>query len=1034
MKARSPAEVRTLNFYAWEKRSRGWELSDRPVDLEPPYTPPFLPEQGSFSVNDDGRKHTWVSYLVDFLSGSLKRKASSNQREEPKPTRYQGYQTSEPIAELALIFPSNLKVNLPETEQFLLMIADSQFPLSFEIIILPDTIIFQFAGSRVAIERVKYQLGAYFPDVVVQEREGYLKQLWNPQRETAIVDLGLSEEFMLPLHTPSRLQPDPFIGIIGAAEYISSNLHDGEMGMIQVLFQTTQMPWAKSIMHAVSDGSGGCFFADAPEMLPLAREKVASPIFSVVLRCVGKSYIQKNARVIVETLYDSLQVLNRTGSNALIPLSNEGYSLKAHSNNVLLRQSNRTGMLLNSRELITLVHLPGADVVSPKLQRSAKKTKPAPPSVLHHPYVLGKNIHQGIEQVVSYSDKQKTSHSHIIGITGMGKSTLIQNMTIQDTQLGNGFALFDPHGDLVDSLLRHIPKNRQKDVIVIDPADTDHPIGINLLEAHSEAEKIVLSSDIVDMFIRLATSWGDKMTVVLSNGVDASLESTQVRTLIDLRRFLVEKAFRERFLETVTDPAVVYYWKHEFPLLKGGSIAPLLTRLNTFLRPKIIRNMVGQKKGLDFHNILKTRKILLVKLAQGLIGESNSYLLGSLIVAKIHQAAQQRQSMDKKERTPFYLYIDEFQNFMTPSMESILSGARKYGLGLVLAHQDLQQLFKQNAELGNSVISNPGTRICFRVGDFDAKKLENGFSFFGAEDLQNLGIGEAIARVGQRDHDFNLTTNLPEAVPDDLAEERRLAILKHSREKYSSPREEVEAELAEQFKVSTPSTQKSTPPKFSPKAQPVTPPEKASEEKNGEKKQPAKDQQQSVPNTETIQEASQQFLKKEKEKKEQSEHRYLQTLIKRMAESLGYLATIEAPTPDNSGRVDVSLEQGKKKIACEISVTNTKEYEVQNIQKCLSAGYDQVIVCSKNGKHLASIQQLAQKSLTKKVLKQVFFMEPDALSQYLISQAAQSASTEKRVKGYRVKVNYAAVDAKNAKQKQQKITDVVVKAMRDRKE
>src|SRR5205814_9960193 len=214
------------------------------------------------------------------------------------------------------------------------------------------------------------------------------------------------------------------------------------------------------------------------------------------------------------------------------------------------------------------------------------------------------------------------------------------NLIRQDIENGEGVAVLDPHGDLVDQILGIIPPARIGDVVLVDPADLEYSIGFNILSAHSELEKNLLSSDLVAVFRRLSTSWGDQMTSVLGNAILAFLESSQGGTLADLRRFLVEVDFRKQFLGTVRDPEVVYYWGKEFPLLSGKPQAPLLTRLDTFLRPKLIRYMVSQKKDrLDFRSMMDSKKIVLAKLAQGAIGEENAYLLGTLIVAKLHQMA-----------------------------------------------------------------------------------------------------------------------------------------------------------------------------------------------------------------------------------------------------------------------------------------------------------------------------------------------------------------------------------------------------------
>src|SRR5262249_49791561 len=216
---------------------------------------------------------------------------------------------------------------------------------------------------------------------------------------------------------------------------------------------------------------------------------------------------------------------------------------------------------------------------------------------------------------------------------------------------GEGVAVIDPHGDLIDEVLQRIPRKRLEDVILFDPGDEEYPIGLNILAAHSEAEKTLLESDLVSVFRRLSTSWGDQMSAVLGNAVLAILESERGGTLVDLRRLLVEPAFRKEFLTSVKDPHVVYYWTKEFPLLSGRPHGSVLTRLDTFLRPKPIRHMVAQKQSLlDFAQIMDQGKIFLARLAHGAIGEENAHLLGTLLVSKFHQIALGRQNLRETDR------------------------------------------------------------------------------------------------------------------------------------------------------------------------------------------------------------------------------------------------------------------------------------------------------------------------------------------------------------------------------------------------
>lgn len=280
--------------------------------------------------------------------------------------------------------------------------------------------------------------------------------------------------------------------------------------------------------------------------------------------------------------------------------------------------------------------------------------------------------------------------------------------------------------------------------------------------------------------IETATSWGDVMDATLANAVLAILESDCGGTLLDLKRFLVEKSFREEFLHSVNDDEVRYFWTNEFPLVAGKPQASILIRLDQFLRQRIIRHIVCQKDNkLDFRSIMDDRKVLLVKLSHGMIGVENAHLLGTLIVTKLHQIALSRQ--DTTTRPFFAIYLDEFHNFVGPSIEPILSGIRKYNIGLSLSHQGFRQVQSQSQEVAASVIANCYTRICFRLGDADADRFASGFSHFDAADLQNLGIGEAIARVERADNDFNLKTSDPGKMDDARLEAKRSKILNRAR-------------------------------------------------------------------------------------------------------------------------------------------------------------------------------------------------------------------------------------------------------------
>ncbi len=384
--------------------------------------------------------------------------------------------------------------------------------------------------------------------------------------------------------------------------------------------------------------------------------KLARPLFAVVVRVAAWSPERRRVAEIIRGLGGALTVFASPSGNKLVCLENEDYADDHHAIDFLRRCSRRSGMLLNSDELVSLAHLPTAAVRSRKLKREVKRTKEAPPLVTGRGVVIGDNVFEEHLTPVTLTAEQRTRHMHVIGASGTGKSTFLLNLIAQDIENGDGVAVLDPHGDLVDAVLSRVPTARFADVVLFDPSDQEYPVGFNILSAHSELERNLLEGDLVATFQRLSTSWGDQMTAVLGNAIVALLESPQGGTLADLRRFLIEGDFRREYLKAVQDAEILYYWKRQFPLLTGKPQASVVTRLDRFLRPRPIRHMVCQKESrLDFADMMNGGKIFLAKLPEGLIGEENSYLLGSLLVAKFHQMALGRQSVEATKRRDFWL-------------------------------------------------------------------------------------------------------------------------------------------------------------------------------------------------------------------------------------------------------------------------------------------------------------------------------------------------------------------------------------------
>jgi hypothetical protein len=1028
-------EQLTEQFYQWERRGRGWKVFPEPVYPEPPFRPfygHYLPET---PIIDDGRRPTLLSSFVQKLSRKLSTEPAlepvePEPEEEPEPKPL----IRDSLVELETSLPAKLDIGAEALAQFLRNLALCREPVAFELVGTTGRVGVQFAAGNQDAPQVRRQLQAYFPEALFRRRESTLEQVWNdcPGEEALVVEFGLAREFMFTLASGKL---DPFIGIVGAL----SELQPGDIGLFQVLFQPVADQWAESILRSVTHDDGKPFFVNQPELAGAAEKKVARPLYAAVVRIATKAEDLERALGIARDLASSLRVFADPQGNALIPLENSQYPFDEHVDDLLRRQSRRSGMLLNSDELIGFVHLPSSAVRSLKLARDTGKTKAAPALARNAAgLLLGNNIHLGESVPVRLTPDQRVRHTHIIGASGTGKSTLLFNLIREDIENGEGVAVLDPHGDLVDKVLGIVPQNRIADVVLVDPSDTEYPIGFNILSAHSELEKNLLASDLVSVFRRLSTSWGDQMDIVLRNAILAFLESSAGGTLSDLRRFLIEPNFRNQFLTTVRDPEVGYYWQKVFPHLTGSkSIGPVLTRLQTLLSQKSIRLMVSQPENrLDFAEIMDSGKIFLAKLPQGLMGTEDSYLFGTLLVSKFQQLAMSRQAQAMSSRRDFWLYIDEFDNFITPSMTEILKGARKYRLGLTLAHHELHQL-ERNADVGSAVMSHPATRIVFRVGDADAKKLSEGFSFFQAQDLKNLEIGHAIARVERSDFDFNLAVPLPLIVDEADATKRRQEVITVSRAKYGTPRAQVEAALLRVFEperpaetvIPKPAVVDAKPPvpdqapvKMVPPAPPPPPvvaPVETKPPALAEAKPP------------TVSERKAPVVPPDLGRGG-AQHKAIQQRIKQAAEKLGFRSVIEKQIPE--GSVDLLLERPDQTFACEISITTTIDHEIGNVQKCLKAGFPTVAVVCLDEERLKKIEAAVAGSLGSDLAARVIYCEPDqfiARLQALPPQAPKAPTPPETRRGYVIRRTVTKLTPEEQRQREnaaiQSIADVMRK-------
>lgn len=1004
MAAQSLAQAVTDSFYAWETRGRGWMLAEYPLSLEPPFRPFFLLPQHILTrapVIDDGRRATLASFVIDRVKQLLRR---TPEMEAPTPYEEQAAFAAfdpGPLSVLRILAPADFVCQSEVMAQLLSALSAAQHPIAFELIGVGGTVTLQIVCAAFDAESVAAHVEGFMPEVAIIPGNDRLTEHWDDDATRCIVDFGLAHEFFLPLQGAEAFRIDPFVPLVTAL----ARARHGEFVIFQVLFERTRNPWAGAIHEALDDGDGGCLIGDAPWFVAKAKEKTASLLYAVVLRVGAQAETEERSWELTRNTQAFILQFERPNGNTLAPLTNDGYCNREHAASLVARQSLRTGMLLSADELVGLVHLPDQSVRHPTLVRAELRTKELPAVARGHEFVLGAHAHRGLMSEASLDLESRFAHAWVIGGSGTGKSTLVANMVLQDIAAGHGVAVLDPHGDLVDDIVARIPKTRMNDVVLFDPADVEYPIGFNIIGATTEVERNLLASDLVAIFRRFATSWGDTMTTVLTEAVLALLEHPDGGTLLDLKRFLVDDSVRKRMLSAITDCDIRFFWEKEYPVIGARSLGPLLSRLDGFLRSRIVRNIVGQSRAkLDLADVMQGGKVFLARLAKGQIGEENSFLLGSLLLAKLNQLALMRQALPASERRAFFCYADEFQHFTTPSMESLATEGRKYRFGLILAHQTLAQL-SETPRIESALLANCHTRIAFRIGEGDAKKLADGFAFFGADDLVALSRGEAVARIGGANNDFNLRTYRLTHVDADDSEANRCVAVAASRERYGVPRSELVALLASAYvPPDEPTTQtepvKATlvsapmPPRLPPQAAPV----------RGDRKAVV--------------------VAPADSGRGGSMHKYLQHLVKRLAEERGFRAVIEGTA--GVGQADLVLHREPLIVGCEISITTDPAHEVENLKKCVAAGFTHVLFISPEKKQRDKVAAVLRAEL---MGAPISVIGPEDIVTALDALGNAQGTSESVVRGYKVKVTRQDLSPQEVASRRKAVAEVIARGL-----
>jgi len=543
------------------------------------------------------------------------------------------------------------------------------------------------------------------------------------------------------------------------------------------------------------------------ESLDVFAKKITTQIVETNIRIAVSARTAVRAEAILEEIEATFNQFDAVESNHLIFKHHHGSALKQAEKAFSFREFNQKQLIpLSLTELATMIHFPGNGIVSsPQFKQSNANTAPAPTQIPTEGTLLGVNHHRNISRDIFITPEDRLRHFYIIGQTGTGKTTLMKNMIIQDILRGDGVCMIDPHGTDIEDVIGAVPPGRVDDIIYFDPSQMENPVGLNMLEydINKPEQKTFVVNELFSIFQKLyggnPESMGPMFEQYFRNSTLLVMEDPESgNTLMDISRVMADAKYRRMKLEKATNPVVVQFWR-EIATKAGGeasleNIVPyIVSKFDVFTANDYIRPIIGQQKSaFNFRQIMDEKKILLVNLSKGRLGEINANLIGMILVGKILMAALSRVDDSSKSFPPFYLHMDEFQNISTNSISAILSEARKYKLGLTIAHQFIAQL---DQNIRDAVFGNVGSIAAFRVGPDDAATLESQFlPVFNANDLMNVPNHNAYVRIladGTPTKPFSISTHAPTPINRADVEERIVA----SAARYGRPRAEVEAEI-----------------------------------------------------------------------------------------------------------------------------------------------------------------------------------------------------------------------------------------------
>lgn len=684
--------------------------------------------------------------------------------------------------------------------------------IGFEIIGLKEDIAFYVTCPRHIQDLVEKQINGAYPSAAISEVDEV--NIFNDTGRVAFSALKFNQASFYPIKTYKDLATDGLSLITSAL----SKMSDGEGATLQILLQPASKSWQKKgdrhnqkqkKQEANPDTAS---FTHDPKEVEAINNKTSKPGFKTSIRMVVSANNDVTAKAHLNNLIGAFSQFSSP--------YNEFKRRKIFFKHLFmidfiyryisflpLRK-----MILNTEELATIMHFPNKTVETHHIRWLSAKSAPASNKIPTKGLYLGKSKYRGVERGIYMSLEDRRRHTYIIGKTGTGKSEFLKDLALQDIQSGQGVAVIDPHGDLVEDLLQLMPPERAEDVIYFNPADVERPLGMNIMEAHNDEQQQFMASAVIGLMYKLYDPHrtgivGPRFEHAIRNGM-LTIMSKPGATFIELVRILTDAKYVEDYLPFVKDPMVKRYWTDQIASTsdfhKSEVLDYIVSKFGRFVTNKTMRNIIGQSESsFDFRKAMDEKKIILCNLSKGVIGEEDAKFLGLILVPKILTAAMSRQNVSMDKRNDFFLYVDEFQNFATEDFASILSEARKYRLNLIVANQFIGQI---EEDIKNAVFGNVGTMVAFRVGVTDANFLQHEFApTFNETDLANVEKYHAYVKTivdNQPVSAFSMSL-----LKDIKAQEAKMnpklsdLIKKLSRLKYGKDRDLLEEEIGQRAQL-----------------------------------------------------------------------------------------------------------------------------------------------------------------------------------------------------------------------------------------